>query len=289
VTDRASYGVYGELLSRTGTTNTPFLFNGKWGVQTDASGMPYHRARYYHPQLRRFLNQDTVLGSIGTHAGMNRFAYANGQPVTGIDPLGLSNDDSMTAMATVGLLNGSFGPMHAYGSALAVNAQKHGCDDGPNSTATPATATTTTGTDAVRLNFTGANHVVGWNGTVAIVKDSHGTWDLQVSSGYAANFIEPAASLTLGYTHTNAKAVDDLTGLQGQFGLAGGRAGLGGEVNYIKSGYYSGFDIGFGLSTPGQSPQFTLSETWSLRRDVIDMATAVKNFMQPIPTWPPKE
>ena len=28
VTDRASYGVYGELISRTGTTNTPFLFNG---------------------------------------------------------------------------------------------------------------------------------------------------------------------------------------------------------------------------------------------------------------------
>lgn len=55
------------------------------------SEMSYHRARYYHPQLRRFLNQDTVLGAIGTHAGMNRFAYANGQPVTGIDPLGLWN------------------------------------------------------------------------------------------------------------------------------------------------------------------------------------------------------
>ena len=93
VTDRASYGVYGELLSRTGTTNTPFLFNGKWGVQTDASGIYYHRARYYHPELRRFLNQDTVLGSIGTHAGMNRFAYTNGNPVTGIDPFGLASQD----------------------------------------------------------------------------------------------------------------------------------------------------------------------------------------------------
>jgi RHS repeat-associated protein len=89
VTDRTSYGVYGELLSHTGTTNTPFLFNGKWGVQTDPSGVYYHRARYYHPKLRRFLNQDMLLGSITMHAGLNRFAYANSNPVTDVDPLGL--------------------------------------------------------------------------------------------------------------------------------------------------------------------------------------------------------
>ena len=95
VTDRASYGVYGELLSHTGSTNTPFLFNGRWGVQTDSNGIYYHRARYYHPQLRRFLNQDVQLGSITSHAGMNRFAYANGQPVTGVDPWGLAPADGV--------------------------------------------------------------------------------------------------------------------------------------------------------------------------------------------------
>jgi len=78
VTDRVSYGVYGEIASRTGTTDTPFLFNGRWGVQTDANGVYYHRARYYHPALRRFLNQDRVLGSISSNASLNRFAYANG-------------------------------------------------------------------------------------------------------------------------------------------------------------------------------------------------------------------
>ncbi len=94
VTDRASYGVYGELLSRTGTTDTPFLFNGKWGVQTDGNGLNHHRARYYHPTLRRFLNQDTVLGSISDSASMNRFAYANGNPVSLIDPFGLMAGDA---------------------------------------------------------------------------------------------------------------------------------------------------------------------------------------------------
>jgi hypothetical protein len=52
------------------------------------------RARYYYPQLRRFLNQDTVLGSIGVSASMNRFAYANGNPISGIDPFGLMQVDA---------------------------------------------------------------------------------------------------------------------------------------------------------------------------------------------------
>jgi RHS repeat-associated protein len=65
------------------------LFNGRWGVQTDENGLYFHRARYYNPQLRRFINQDTVLGSITAPASLNRFAYANGNPVSGIDPFGL--------------------------------------------------------------------------------------------------------------------------------------------------------------------------------------------------------
>jgi RHS repeat-associated protein len=49
----------------------------------------YHRARYYQPGLRRFLNQDVLLGGIKTPASLNRYAYTNGNPVTGIDPFGL--------------------------------------------------------------------------------------------------------------------------------------------------------------------------------------------------------
>jgi hypothetical protein len=51
-------------------------------------------ARYYHPQLRRFLNQDTVLGSIEVSASMNRFAYANGNPISAIDPFGTMAQDA---------------------------------------------------------------------------------------------------------------------------------------------------------------------------------------------------
>ncbi len=93
VTDRVAYGIFGEIVSRTGTTDTPFLFSGLWGVQTDANEIYYHRSRYYHPGLRRFLNQDFVLGAIASPASMNRFAYANGNPVSLIDPFGLAAQD----------------------------------------------------------------------------------------------------------------------------------------------------------------------------------------------------
>lgn len=105
VTGQVSYGSYGEILSETGSVSTAFLFNGRWGVQTDENGIYFHRARYYHPLLRRFLNQDTVLGAITTSASMNRFAYANGNPITGIDPFGLMQTDPNNGGVLQSILN----------------------------------------------------------------------------------------------------------------------------------------------------------------------------------------
>jgi hypothetical protein len=48
------------------------------------------RARYYLPAISRFINQDIVLGNIGSGNSMNRFAYANGDPINKDDPLGLA-------------------------------------------------------------------------------------------------------------------------------------------------------------------------------------------------------
>ena len=39
------YDTYGGLDSRTGTTDTPFMYNGRDGVVTDANGLLYMRAR----------------------------------------------------------------------------------------------------------------------------------------------------------------------------------------------------------------------------------------------------
>ena len=48
------------------------------------------RARYYSPEMRRFVNADIVAGQISNAVTMNRFAYANGNPVSFVDPFGLS-------------------------------------------------------------------------------------------------------------------------------------------------------------------------------------------------------
>jgi len=52
------------------------------------------RARYYNPEIRRFINQDLLLGSIVNGQSLNRYAYVNGNPVSYVDPFGLSRADS---------------------------------------------------------------------------------------------------------------------------------------------------------------------------------------------------
>ena len=90
VTDTFTYDTYGRLTARTGTTDTPFMYNGYDGVITEANGLYYMRARYYSPELRRFINADVIAGSISDAITLNRYAYANGNPVSNIDPFGLS-------------------------------------------------------------------------------------------------------------------------------------------------------------------------------------------------------
>ncbi|WP_395735482.1 RHS repeat-associated core domain-containing protein [Prosthecobacter sp.] len=90
VTGRVEYGPYGEIASRVNDTATPFLFNGIYGVMTDPNGLCHMRARYYHPGIRRFVNQDIVFGTLVDQSSLNRFSFANGNPINFVDPFGLS-------------------------------------------------------------------------------------------------------------------------------------------------------------------------------------------------------
>jgi len=82
VTDTVFYDPYGNIVSRTGTTETPFLYVGQYGVETDTNGLYYMRARYYNPTIQRFINVDPV------RDGYNWYGYTNGNSVNHIDPLG---------------------------------------------------------------------------------------------------------------------------------------------------------------------------------------------------------
>ena len=60
---------------------TPFGYRGEY---TDAeTGYVYLRARYYDPEMGRFLSEDPV------RDGMNWYVYAGNNPIMFVDPLGL--------------------------------------------------------------------------------------------------------------------------------------------------------------------------------------------------------
>ena len=85
VTDRIEYSAFATTTYRAGTSDTPFLFNGLYGVMTDPNGLLNMRARYYNPFICRFINPDPS----GFAGGLNFYAYANGNPVSYLDPFGL--------------------------------------------------------------------------------------------------------------------------------------------------------------------------------------------------------
>lgn len=102
-TDRIEYDPYGTVTFRTGTNDTPFLYVGQLGVQQEANGLHYMRARYYSTELRRFLNADPI----GFAGGLNWYAYAGGNPVMLVDPSG--NGPQPTSVAGTWLREGKSG------------------------------------------------------------------------------------------------------------------------------------------------------------------------------------
>ncbi len=84
VTDSLLYDAFGNTLSRTGTTPTPFGFVGASQYQSDSdSSLQLLGHRYYDPSIGRFLSQDPI------QDGTNWYAYCDNNPLTQIDPLGL--------------------------------------------------------------------------------------------------------------------------------------------------------------------------------------------------------
>ena len=73
--------------------NLRFLYNGRYGVETGANGLYYMRARYYNPQIKRFINRDIIDGSITDSQSLNKYSYVQGNPISLVDPFGLCAQD----------------------------------------------------------------------------------------------------------------------------------------------------------------------------------------------------
>jgi RHS repeat-associated protein len=89
LTDRYAYDAYGRVAGREGRTPNPFTYDGRDGVLDDGNGLYFMRARYYEPELMRFLQRDPgTSGNLMDPQTLNRYAYVRGNPVQLVDPTG---------------------------------------------------------------------------------------------------------------------------------------------------------------------------------------------------------
>ena len=71
-----------------GSSGQPFQYTGQ---QSDAdSGLCFLRARMYDPTIGRFLQRDVLAGSRSNSLSLNRYTYADDQPINQADPSGLA-------------------------------------------------------------------------------------------------------------------------------------------------------------------------------------------------------
>lgn len=112
--DAYSYEAYGGQRTRSGLTQQPLTFTGEH--EDLETGLFYLRARYYDPEVGRFLGKDALPGSVLHIQTWNAYAYVSNNPLNLVDPSGFRG---MSPRFTVGLfigagavggISGSFGP-----------------------------------------------------------------------------------------------------------------------------------------------------------------------------------
>lgn len=99
VTDSYALDAFGTPTGAATATINPYRFGGAWGYITDTpdSGLLQLGARYYWPELGRFVQQDPI------GDGMNWYAYAGSNPVVYVDPEGLDYTDISGHIGPIGL------------------------------------------------------------------------------------------------------------------------------------------------------------------------------------------
>jgi RHS repeat-associated protein len=79
------FNPYGDLVAIDSSGAKPPIWYAWTGREFDEeTGWYYHRARYYSPLVRRFVQEDPI----GYNGGENLYAYVEGQPLEATDPTG---------------------------------------------------------------------------------------------------------------------------------------------------------------------------------------------------------
>jgi len=78
-----AYDPFGKVTISGETSDNPFQYTGR---ENDGTGLYYYRARYYSPELQRFISEDPI----GLKGGINKYVYVSNRPTMLVDPLGLA-------------------------------------------------------------------------------------------------------------------------------------------------------------------------------------------------------
>ena len=89
VTDSYAFDSFGVLANAEGDSPQPFRYLGQYGIINDSTGLLYARARYFSPQLGRFITKDPITGRDSDAQSLNRYVYALNSPLNLQDVSGL--------------------------------------------------------------------------------------------------------------------------------------------------------------------------------------------------------
>lgn len=85
IVNKYAYDAFGKVIEQDEQISNPFRYVGQYGVMDEGNGLFYMRARYYDPEVGRFVNKDPI----GFEGGdVNLYAYVGNNPVNYNDPEG---------------------------------------------------------------------------------------------------------------------------------------------------------------------------------------------------------
>jgi RHS repeat-associated protein len=101
-----AYTPFGLIANEQEAVVNPFKFVGQFGVMTEPNGLYYMKARYYDPEVGRFISEDP-LGFEGGDA--NLYIYVQNNPVMFSDPQGLWTFQTGLSFTSGGLFGSTKG------------------------------------------------------------------------------------------------------------------------------------------------------------------------------------